>query len=157
MIGKAKFVGFDATPELIDALKAKQIDALIAQDPRRMGYEGVKTCVAAIKKEPVPADDRYRVGGDHARQPRQARDPEGAGQVTAVATQPLSGTSPADARLRMAGVRKRFGATIALAGVDLTVDAGQVLALVGENGAGKSTLMKVLSGAHQPDEGRDVA
>jgi ribose transport system ATP-binding protein len=54
----------------------------------------------------------------------------------------------------MQGVRKRFGATIALAGVDLQVDAGHVLALVGENGAGKSTLMKTLSGAHRPDEGQ---
>jgi ribose transport system ATP-binding protein len=53
----------------------------------------------------------------------------------------------------MTGVKKRFGATIALGSVDLSVDAGQVLALVGENGAGKSTLMKVLSGAHLPDEG----
>src|SRR5579871_4505484 len=56
--------------------------------------------------------------------------------------------------LRMQGVRKRFGATVALDGVDLSVQRGEVLALVGENGAGKSTQMKVLSGAHQPDEGR---
>ncbi|MGA2442521.1 MAG: ATP-binding cassette domain-containing protein, partial [Tepidisphaeraceae bacterium] len=57
-------------------------------------------------------------------------------------------------RLRMEGVRKRFGATIALDGVDLSVDRGEVLALVGENGAGKSTLVKTLSGAHAPDEGK---
>src|SRR6187399_3613278 len=56
-------------------------------------------------------------------------------------------------RLLMRGVHKRFGATIALGGVELSVQPGEVLALVGENGAGKSTLMKVLSGAHQPDEG----
>jgi len=55
--------------------------------------------------------------------------------------------------LEMRAIEKRFGATIALAGVDLEVQPGEALALVGENGAGKSTLMKVLSGAHPPDHG----
>ncbi len=55
--------------------------------------------------------------------------------------------------LRMEGVRKRFGATVALDGGDLSVRPGEVLALVGENGAGKSTLIKVVTGAHQPDGG----
>jgi ABC-type sugar transport system ATPase subunit len=41
--------------------------------------------------------------------------------------------------LRMEGIRKSFGAARALDGVDLRVNAGEVLALVGENGAGKST------------------
>ena len=55
--------------------------------------------------------------------------------------------------LQVAGVAKRYGATIALDGVDLTVRPGEVLALLGENGAGKSTLMNVLSGEVQPDRG----
>jgi ribose transport system ATP-binding protein len=53
----------------------------------------------------------------------------------------------------MSGISKSFGATQALSDVSLEVQAGRVLALIGENGAGKSTLMKVLSGAHSPDAG----
>jgi ribose transport system ATP-binding protein len=53
----------------------------------------------------------------------------------------------------MSDISKRFGATQALRSVSLELRPGQALALIGENGAGKSTLMKILSGAHAPDEG----
>ncbi|MDQ2584066.1 sugar ABC transporter ATP-binding protein [Saccharothrix yanglingensis] len=55
--------------------------------------------------------------------------------------------------LRMTGIGKSFPGVRALDGVDLEVAEGEVHCLLGQNGAGKSTLIKVLAGAHQPDEG----
>jgi ABC-type sugar transport system ATPase subunit len=53
----------------------------------------------------------------------------------------------------LAGVGKRFGATVALDGIDYDVAFGEIHAIVGENGAGKSTLIRILGGVHRPDSG----
>lgn len=55
--------------------------------------------------------------------------------------------------LELKGISKRFPGVVALSKVDLSVSAGEVVALIGENGAGKSTLMKILGGVYQADEG----
>ncbi|MGM7719743.1 sugar ABC transporter ATP-binding protein [Metabacillus sp. Hm71] len=55
--------------------------------------------------------------------------------------------------LEMNGIKKVFPGVIALNGVNLKLEEGKVLALLGENGAGKSTLMKILSGSYKPDGG----
>ena len=56
--------------------------------------------------------------------------------------------------LDISGVVKRFGPIEVLKGVDLNIEAGSVVGLVGDNGAGKSTLMKCITGLYQADEGR---
>ena len=55
--------------------------------------------------------------------------------------------------LEARGLVKTFGHVVGLAGVDLTLYPGEVLAIIGDNGAGKSTLIKCLSGAMTPDAG----
>jgi ABC-type sugar transport system ATPase subunit len=55
--------------------------------------------------------------------------------------------------LEMRGITKRFPGVLAVDQVDLALQKGEVLALVGENGAGKSTLIKILAGAYKADAG----
>jgi ribose transport system substrate-binding protein len=51
--GKIRLVGFDASKNLLDAMRAKQLDGVAVQSPMKMGYLGVKTMVAHLKNQPV--------------------------------------------------------------------------------------------------------
>ncbi|MDB5332745.1 MAG: rbsB 2 [Phycisphaerales bacterium] len=53
IVRKAKFVGFDSSPKLVKALRDGEIDALVVQNPTKMGYEAVKAAAMVIKHQPV--------------------------------------------------------------------------------------------------------
>jgi len=63
------------------------------------------------------------------------------------------GRMSGDVVLRVRGLKKRFGQTEALRGVDLEVQAGEVVAILGPSGCGKSTLLRCVDGLEAPDEG----
>ena len=56
--------------------------------------------------------------------------------------------------IRCSGITKRFGSVVASDGIELDVQDGEILALLGENGSGKTTLMNMISGIYHPDDGQ---
>lgn len=75
-LGKVKVVGFDAAPNEVEALKSGALDALIVQDPFKMGYEGVKAAVAVLNGKEIPKrldTGVYVVTRENLNQPEIAR------------------------------------------------------------------------------------
>lgn len=73
-----------------------------------------------------------------------------------VSNAPVSRDTAPRAFLELRGIHKRFGGVHALRGVGFSIVPGEAYHLLGENGCGKSTVIKIMSGAHAPDEGEIV-
>lgn len=73
-----------------------------------------------------------------------------------MSTEKITGTTQTESAplIEVQAISKYFGGIIALKDISMKVSAGKVMCLLGDNGAGKSTLIKILSGVHQPSEGR---
>jgi len=84
-----------------------------------------------------------------------APEPDGTEPAVAVPDSSEAAADPGDV-LRVEHVSKRFGAVTALIDVNMRLQQGEVLALLGDNGAGKSTLLKILCGFQPPDSGRII-
>ena len=81
--GQVKFVGFDSSEAFVTAMRNKQLDGVVLQNPFEMGYQGVKTMVAHLKGQADPGARRHRRHDRHAGQPRH-RGLEGAAESAAV-------------------------------------------------------------------------
>jgi ribose transport system ATP-binding protein len=109
--------------------------------------------------EPRQPGTAGAVGATRAKTHRAQRRGRRRGQERGSMSQ-LQGTPPSapaqGPALTIEGISKTFPGQRVLEGIDLTIQAGEVHALLGENGSGKSTLIKVLSGFHPPDPGGRV-
>ena len=162
--GEVIAVGFDTSPQIVEAFKAGWVQLTADQQPFHAGLYA--------DPQPVPAD-RLR--------PRAINVDTGAGFVTPENYQAVSGpregrppliegrarrrpdARPAAARdgrdamaerlIELRDIAKSFGRVYALGGINLHVDKGEVVGLIGDNGAGKSTLIKILAGVLKPTSG----
>jgi len=85
-----------------------------------------------------------------------AVDPEAAGRGATTASAPAAGADGDAGFLRIEGVSKRFGETLAVADVSLVIREREIFALLGSSGCGKSTLLRTIAGLEQPSAGRIV-
>jgi ABC-2 type transport system ATP-binding protein len=108
-----------------------------------------------VKPEVVkPEAAKPKVVTPEAAKPEAAK-PEAA-KPTAAETAPASPPKAREVVLSIQGLVKRFGPTVAVAGIDLSISAGSFFGVVGPNGAGKTTTLSMVTGLLRPDAGRVI-
>jgi ABC-type sugar transport system ATPase subunit len=101
----------------------------------------------------VHEDRTSRVLGEKALTSNRQTSHDGNRSAPTMSSVAATAAAPGVAAISLRKISKTFPGAIALDGIDLDINAGEIHGLVGENGAGKSTLLKILTGAHGPTLG----
>ncbi len=133
----------------LDVLYQRLERVPVPESAEAEALETDKPAASAAGPPACPVPDEPAAAGPAADGPPAG---EAANGSPARAGSPRADGRPAPA-LEVSDITKRFGPVVALRGVSLALDRGEVLGLVGDNGAGKSTLISIISGVARPDSG----
>ena len=159
-------IGFDTSPQSSTAFKNGWVQLTSDQQPFLQGYMPILVALPAGRLRPRRDERRHRRRLRDARELQGGRRPRDRGLALSAQSASLSsGGRPrprtsvpgrngmGERLIELKGVTKSYGRVFALGGVDLHVDRGEVVGLIGDNGAGKSTLIKILAGVVKPTAG----
>ncbi|WP_245468789.1 ATP-binding cassette domain-containing protein, partial [Mesorhizobium sp. M1E.F.Ca.ET.063.01.1.1] len=161
--------GFDTSPQIVEGFKGGWVQLTADQQPFLQGYLPILSLCQQVVLGLAPMNvdtgagfvTRRTTRSSQSSPSRRCADLPGcrpgstrpAGPPATPASDNQGEDRMAERIIELRDIKKSYGQVYALGGVNLSVDRGEVVGLIGDNGAGKSTLIKILSGVVKPTSG----